>query len=40
MCDMNGKLEILMKDKVDCNEEKVNEEKECVVVEMNSNFYA
>ena len=40
MRDMNGKLEILMKDKADRNEEKVNEEKERVAAEMNSNLYA
>ena len=40
MRDMNGKLEILMKDKAERNEEKVNEEKERVAAEMNSNLYA
>ena len=40
MRDMNTKIDILMKDKADRNEEKVNEEKERVAAEMNSNLYA
>ena len=40
MRDMTGKIDILMKDKSDRNEEKVNEEKERVAAEMNSNLYA
>lgn len=40
MRDMNSKIDILMKDKADRNEEKVNEEKERVAAEMNSNLYA
>ena len=39
MRDMNTKIDILMKDKADRNEEKVNE-KERVAAEMNSNLYA
>ncbi len=38
--DMNGKIDTLMKEKAERNEEKVNEEKERIAAEMNSNLYA
>ena len=40
MRDMNGKIDILMQEKAERNEEKVNEEKERVAEEMNKNLYA